>query len=197
MRFFPALTEEFTSLLPPAELLRHVQASVQQAREFSGRVAGSQFTISRVIDYRNSMLPRISGEVTAGPMGGSRLRLRHQLHPFVLAFGAMWLGIVGSVVGGMGLTLVQGAFRAVGEGPVWPNLIPVACWWASCCCSRCLFGPKCGSRDPGLSSSCGWRRWRRPRAPRQVPTNAESRPFVSSRAMCIYLFLCFHNGTTA
>ena len=125
MRFFPALTEEFTSPLPPAELLRHVQASVQQAREFSGRVAGSQFTISRVIDYRNSMLPRISGEVFAGPMGGSRLRLRHQLHPFVLAFGAMWLGIVGSVVGGMGLTLVQGAFRTVGEGSVWPSLIPV------------------------------------------------------------------------
>ena len=101
MRFFPALTEEFTSPLPPAELLRHMQASVQQAREFSGSVTGNQFTISRVIDYRNSMLPRISGEVVAGPLEGSRLRLRHQLHPFVLAFGAMWLGIVGSVVGGM------------------------------------------------------------------------------------------------
>lgn len=125
MRFFPALTEDFTSPLPPAELLRHVQASVQQAREFSGSVAGNQFTISRVIDYRNSMLPRISGEVVTGPLGGSRLRLLHQLHPLVLAFGAVWLGIVGSVVGGMGLALVQGSFRTVGEGSVWPSLIPV------------------------------------------------------------------------
>lgn len=125
MRFFSALTEDFTSPLPPAELLRHVQTSVQQEREFSGSVAGNQFTISRVIDYRNSMLPRISSEVVAGPLGGSRLRLRHQLHPFVLAFGAVWLGIVGSVVGGMGLALVQDSFRVVGEGPVWPSLIPV------------------------------------------------------------------------
>jgi len=53
------------------------------------------------------------------------LRLRHQLHPLVLAFGDMWLGIVSSVVGGMGLTLVQGAFRTVGEGSVWPSLILV------------------------------------------------------------------------
>jgi len=125
MRFFPALTEYFTSPLPPAELLRRLQDSVQQAREFSGSVAGNQFTISRVIDYRNSMLPRISGEVSAGLTQGSRLRLRHQLHPLVLAFAALWLSIVGSVVAGLGWALVQGSFRAVGKGSVWPSLIPV------------------------------------------------------------------------
>ena len=75
MRFFPALTEDFTSPLLPAELLRSVQESVQQARDFSGRVADNQFMFSRVIDYRNSMMPRISGEVAAGRVGGSRLRL--------------------------------------------------------------------------------------------------------------------------
>ena len=68
MRFFPSLTENFTSPLPPAELLGHVQDCVQQARDFSGRVTGNQFTISRVIAYRNSILPRISGAVMAGPL---------------------------------------------------------------------------------------------------------------------------------
>ncbi|MGI4740842.1 MAG: hypothetical protein ACRYG7_37205 [Janthinobacterium lividum] len=71
MRFFPSLTENFTSPLPPAELLGHVQDCVQQARDFSGRVTGNQFSISRVIAYRNSMLPRISGAVMAGPGGAA------------------------------------------------------------------------------------------------------------------------------
>ncbi|GAB3637356.1 hypothetical protein GCM10027422_29460 [Hymenobacter arcticus] len=125
MRFFPALTEDFTSPLPPAELLRQVQNSVQQKREFSGSITGNQFTISRVIDYRNSMLPRIRGEVAARPTGGSYLRLAHSLHPFTLAFGALWLGGVGSVVAAMGQGLLQGSLRANVGSLAWPDLIPV------------------------------------------------------------------------
>jgi hypothetical protein len=121
MRFFPTLTEEFTSLLPPAELLRRLQAQVQQARAFTGTVAASSFTISRVAEYRNSMLPRIRGAVAAGPAGGSRLRL----HPAVLAFAALWLGGVGSVVAAMGLALAQATFRADQPALTWPDLIPV------------------------------------------------------------------------
>jgi hypothetical protein len=129
MRFFPALTEEFTSPLPPAELLRHVQASVQQAREFSGRVAGSQFTISRVIDYRNS-LPQLD----AAPhqrRGSCRANGGQPLAPAAPA-APVRAGIWGHVARHRGqcgrrngLTLVQGAFRTVGEGSVWPSLILV------------------------------------------------------------------------
>jgi hypothetical protein len=125
MRFFPALTEEFTSPLPPAELLRRLQAQVQQGRAFTGIVAASSFTISRVAEYRNSMLPRIRGAVAAGPAGGSRLRLQHSLHPAVLAFAALWLGGVGSVVAAMGLALGQATFRADQPALTWPDLIPV------------------------------------------------------------------------
>lgn len=53
------------------------------------------------------------------------MRLRHQLHPLVLAFGAVWLGGVGSVVGAMGLALLQGPFRANVGRLAWPDLIPV------------------------------------------------------------------------
>lgn len=125
MRLFPALTEEFTSPLPPAELLRRVQHSVQQTHAFTGSVAAADFTISRVIDYRNSMLPRINGQVMARPAGGGHLRLRHSLHPFVLAFGALWLGVVGSVVAAMALAWAQGGFRTDVQGSFWPSLIPV------------------------------------------------------------------------
>ena len=125
MRLFPALTEEFISPLPPAEMLRRVQNSVQQTKAFTGSVAVNEFTINRVIDYRNSMLPRINGQVTAGSAGGSRLRLQHSLHPFLLAFAALWLGGVGSVVLTMSLAWAQGGFRIGAKGLTGPDLIPV------------------------------------------------------------------------
>ena len=125
MRFFPALSEDFTSPLAPAELLRRVQEAALLQHDFTGAVADNHFTISRVISYRNSMLPRIEGWVTAGPGGGSYLRLRHQLHPFTLAFGFLWLGGVGSMVGAMGLAMLQGPLWANVGRLTWPDLIPL------------------------------------------------------------------------
>lgn len=107
MRLFPYLSEEFTSPLSPAELLHCVHDTVQAKREFTGTVSGAGFTISRVIDYRNSMLPRIEGRVATGPAGGSRLHLSHSLHPFTLAIGAVWLLGVGSFVASMVPPLVN------------------------------------------------------------------------------------------
>ena len=101
MRIFPSLTEEFTSPLTPAELLHRVRDAAQAKREFTGTVSAAGFTISRVIDYRNSMLPRIEGWVIATPAGGSRLRLHHRLATFTLVFGAVWLLGVGGFVAGM------------------------------------------------------------------------------------------------
>ncbi|WP_223649425.1 hypothetical protein [Hymenobacter psoromatis] len=125
MRLYSSLTEEFTSPLPPAELLRRVRDSVQQRRDFTGRVGTTGFAVEQIINYRNSFLPRIEGWVAVGLAGGSRLRLRHRLSPFVLVFGVLWLGVVGSVAAAMGLDLVQGNFRTnLGEFG-WPALIPV------------------------------------------------------------------------
>jgi len=126
MRWFPDLLEEFTSPLPPAELLRRVQASVQPTGDFAGKVTATQFSIRRVIAYRNGMLPRITGEVSAGPGGGSRLRLRHRLPLFTRWFAVVWLGAVGSVVVMLGAMLVISFFRPAVEGPGWPALLPMA-----------------------------------------------------------------------
>lgn len=125
MRVFPLLTEVFTSPLPPAELLRRVAEAVGAERGFSGKVQASKFTISRVIDYRNSMLPRIDGYVTADPAGGSRLWLQHRLSVFTLVFGVIWLGGVGSVVLGLGLALLRGEIQVTADSNIWPSLIPV------------------------------------------------------------------------
>lgn len=57
MRFFSALTEELTSPLPPAELLRRLQAEVQQACAFASTVATTSFTLTCVINYRIRCCP--------------------------------------------------------------------------------------------------------------------------------------------
>ena len=45
----------------------------------------------RRIAYRNSFLPRIRATLEPSYHGGSRLRVRMQLHPLVLAFMGVWM----------------------------------------------------------------------------------------------------------
>lgn len=110
----PSLTEQFRSRLAPAEVLRRVQANLappperkwleffpkQPVEPFRGTVGPAAFEITRVIDYRNDMLPRIRGWVRAAGRG-SEVQLQHQLQPVVVAFGSVWLFIVGFVALGM------------------------------------------------------------------------------------------------
>ncbi|MGI4832700.1 MAG: hypothetical protein ACRYFK_04485 [Janthinobacterium lividum] len=125
MRFLPYFSEEFTSPLSPAELLRCVHDTVQAKREFRGTVSAAGFAISRVIDYRNSMLPRITGRVAAGLAGGSRLYLTHELHPFALVIGGVWLLGVGSVVVGLVPLLAKELWAGRWRELTGPDFIPL------------------------------------------------------------------------
>lgn len=112
----PLLTEQFRSRLAPTEIMRRVQASIappteqkwlsfsstQPTEPFRGTAGPNGFELQRIIDYRNSMLPRITGRVAPASNGrGSWIVLEHQLHPFTLAFGGLWLFMVGSVAVGV------------------------------------------------------------------------------------------------
>ena len=115
MPFFPDLTEQFHSPLAPAEALAalRVQVAPPVARSwaawaaeaftgplqaFRGQVGADGFALQRVINYRNDLLPRITGRVVPGPAGvGSTVTLRHQLAPFVRGFAILWLGVVSCV----------------------------------------------------------------------------------------------------
>jgi hypothetical protein len=61
---------------------------------FEGAIHGTSFQIRRIIGYRNSFAPEISGTVSAYPTGGSLIAIRMTLHPFVLAFGGLCFGIL-------------------------------------------------------------------------------------------------------
>jgi hypothetical protein len=89
-----------------------------RSKPFEGSVAGEQFEISRVIGYRNSFLPRISGQIRQGPIGAT-VDITLALHPVVMIFMAVWL--LG--VGGAGLVAASVAFSAGAFQPY--GLIPI------------------------------------------------------------------------
>ena len=88
------------------------------SKPFEGSVTGEQFQISRVIGYRNSFLPRISGHIRQGP-GGATIDLTLALHPAVLIFMAVWLlGVGCAAVAVMSASLSAGTFELFGLIPV-------------------------------------------------------------------------------
>ena len=65
-------------------------------KPFQGDLSIDGFTMTRIIHYRNSFLPVIRGTFAPGPQG-TNIAIKMTLHPIVIAFMAMWLGVVGSI----------------------------------------------------------------------------------------------------
>jgi hypothetical protein len=63
-------------------------------KPFQGAIAGERFEMSRVIRYRNSFLPQITGQIRQGYQGAA-IDLTLQLHPLVLIFMVVWLAAIG------------------------------------------------------------------------------------------------------
>ncbi|MEO5775713.1 MAG: hypothetical protein ABIQ27_02340 [Flavobacterium sp.] len=57
---------------------------------YIGKVLPKRFEIKRVISYRNSFLPIISGEISDG-INGTKVNVNMKLHPFVKTFMIFWL----------------------------------------------------------------------------------------------------------
>ncbi len=65
-----------------------------KTKPYQGTVNMEYFNISRIIGYRNSFLPYITGRVE--PLQtGSEITVIMTLHPFVMLFMAVWLGFTG------------------------------------------------------------------------------------------------------
>jgi hypothetical protein len=89
-----------------------------RSKPFEGSITGEQFEISRVIGYRNSFLPRISGRIRQGPMGAT-IEATLALHPVVMIFMAVWLlgvGVIGLVMASAALS--AGTFQSYGLIPI-------------------------------------------------------------------------------
>jgi hypothetical protein len=88
------------------------------AKPFEGAITGDRFEMSRIIRYRNSFLPQISGQIRQGYQGAA-IDLTLQLHLLVLIFMAVWLaGVGGAALLFIGTALGGGSFQPFSLIPV-------------------------------------------------------------------------------
>jgi hypothetical protein len=107
MKYLPAEDITFQSKLKEAALLQLLSDSIEPERAFrfglfqrretkpyQGKVVGNSFNISRIISYRNSFLPRISGSIETTD-NGSLIKVKMRLHIAVVVFLCIWCTGVG------------------------------------------------------------------------------------------------------
>jgi hypothetical protein len=93
----------YSSNLQPAELTNRIRAHIHNVKRsnincfydhtgvsYHGRVTENQFEISRIINYRNSFLPLITGKIES-TASGSRIHIEMQLTKVVKYFSIFWL----------------------------------------------------------------------------------------------------------
>ncbi|MDB9509816.1 hypothetical protein PN499_01175 [Kamptonema animale CS-326] len=64
-------------------------------KPYEGEVGDHSFEINRIINYRNSFSPIIKGRIYPEGMG-SKIDIKMAMHPSVIVFMSIWLGLVGS-----------------------------------------------------------------------------------------------------
>ncbi|WP_445455086.1 hypothetical protein [Flavobacterium sp. HNIBRBA15423] len=102
----------YRSTLPKDELLVHLQNEIEAEKPFSfrankfiyskpyiGKIYNDSFEIKRAINYRNSFLPQIKGEIK-DDLNGSKITVKMNLIEIVKVFMIIWLSgvLVGCLV---------------------------------------------------------------------------------------------------
>ena len=109
------LTENLTykTQLPENQVIERLQDCIAPKKDFSlfdmynntangklyeGKISGQTFEVSRIINYRNSFLPIITGNITQ-ENNATIIKINMRLHMFVSAFLVIWCtGFAGSMI---------------------------------------------------------------------------------------------------
>ncbi|MNY22072.1 hypothetical protein D3C86_1556590 [compost metagenome] len=96
----------YQSALSKDELISHLQNEIEAEKSFGfganrssyskpyiGKIYLNRFEIKKVVNYRNSFLPVIKGEIKDG-INGAKIDVKMGLADFVKAFMILWLGAV-------------------------------------------------------------------------------------------------------
>ncbi|MFN8283873.1 MAG: hypothetical protein U0U67_11705 [Chitinophagales bacterium] len=70
------------------------------AKPYYGVIDGNTFKITRIINYRNSFLPQITGTIEENYKDNS-VHIKMKLHTFVIIFMLFWLGFVFTICTGI------------------------------------------------------------------------------------------------
>ena len=90
-------------------------------KPYEGQIFGDSFKINRIIQYRNSFLPIVTGNISTFP-GKTHISVKMKLANVVLIFVSIWLGVVGLVCLGMFLALFL-QFQQFVQKPFSPELL--------------------------------------------------------------------------
>jgi hypothetical protein len=135
-RYLPIENYVLTTQLSPQEVHNRIAANIEPkagirifliprnaSKPYEGQIYNNQFTISRIINYRNSFLPIIKGSI-ATYLNQTHIAITMKPPTFVLIFMGVWMGFVGLACIGMLIALALKGNRLFGEGYVAFAFIP-------------------------------------------------------------------------
>lgn len=99
MNLLPVRIVPLASDLSPdalADLLRGVVGNDPNAR-FAGRVSADGFVLTRMNEFRSTIMPLLHGGFRPTPGGGTRVRLRLRPPGTVVAFMGIWLAFLAAL----------------------------------------------------------------------------------------------------
>ncbi|MBA2684248.1 MAG: hypothetical protein H0U66_07150 [Gemmatimonadaceae bacterium] len=115
------------SALTAAEVHNALAAAVEPRKRFrlsrgqcpfEGELGIDSFTLTRIINYRNSFIPRIRGRIIT-TSSGSTVEGTMSLHPAVLWFMSFWFGLLILFGGGIWVSmLAKGVWQPMGLVPL-------------------------------------------------------------------------------
>jgi len=94
-------SSDLVSPFPRSECVRRLRERVGPGSSVAGHVGQSKFRLHKVIGYRNSFQTHVKASMV-DDRGGTRIRCRFGLHPFVAGFMIFWLAGVSLI----GLTML-------------------------------------------------------------------------------------------
>ncbi len=88
------VTRRLADNIEPKKSFRFSGFNKSSNKPYEGQISNGTFTISRIINYRNSFLPVVTGHISTF-IGKTQINVKMQPVTFVLIFIFLWLGIVG------------------------------------------------------------------------------------------------------
>ena len=99
MNLLPVRVVPLVSDLPPAGLAGLLRGLVGEgpAAPFAGAVTADGFVITRMKEFRSTVMPHLRGSFVAKPSGGTGVLLRLRPPGVVIAFMGIWLAFLAAV----------------------------------------------------------------------------------------------------
>ncbi|WP_145670085.1 hypothetical protein [Chitinophaga polysaccharea] len=123
----PEISKRMIDSTAPRTRLFSLPEQPAAGKLFTGTVSGNQFELARIIQYRNSFLPVIKGEMNTY-LGKTEVSVRQAPALAVLIFMGLWMGIVTLVCIGMlsyGITHLHLLKPGLA---IMPSLVPFFMW---------------------------------------------------------------------